>query len=72
MISLEANYSGGQLGRALANDPEELAYALKEMADCLFGMGMILAQRLPDSDDAAIIASMLRAWAEKIEPAGAV
>lgn len=33
MINLDAQYSGGQLGRALIQEPEELAYALQEFAD---------------------------------------
>lgn len=33
MISLEAMVSGGQIGRALLDDPEEMAYALTEISN---------------------------------------
>jgi hypothetical protein len=33
MITVETQVTGGQLGRQLQNDPEELAYALVEIAD---------------------------------------
>lgn len=35
MISLDLSVSGDQLGRALADDPEELFYALEAMAEGL-------------------------------------
>lgn len=33
MISLYVQVTGGQIGRGLQNDPEELAEALRELAD---------------------------------------
>ena len=32
MISVEAQVTGGQIGRALRDDPEEMAYCLTELA----------------------------------------
>lgn len=33
MLSIEVSVSGSQVGRMLQSDPEELAYALSEVAD---------------------------------------
>lgn len=71
MISFDVSVSGDQVGRALANDPEELAYALKAMSEWDGeDLGAELAFYLY-ADDAAGIAAFLRFLAEKIEPVGA-
>lgn len=67
MITLDATFSGSQLGRALAFDPEELAYALEALADA---SGPELAQEIADElphGCAQEVAKMLREWAAAIE-----
>lgn len=69
-IQIETTIYGDQIGRALANDPEELAYALKAMSEW---DGAELG-----ADIAAIyvwgthteIAAFLRAMADEIDAGG--
>ena len=70
MISLDVCVSGGQLGRALADDPEELAYVLIELAK-LDGadLGEEVAGYFWSVDEAGIV-TFLRALAAKIEALG--
>ncbi|GAB1361787.1 hypothetical protein MASR1M32_10230 [Rhodobacter sp.] len=69
MIYLDASYSGGTLGSALAKDPEELAYALCALID----EGALENAReiadLAPYGRAGDIVTFLRELADKIEEA---
>lgn len=69
MIRLDAVYSGPQLARALGNDAEEMAYALKELSSDFHAaaLGDEVAYYL-GSGDAEAVAKYLRALAEAICP----
>lgn len=69
MISLDLSISGGELGRKLAYDEEELAYALvaliEERTDAQL-LGEELQEHLPFGE-AAGVATWLRQLADAIE-----
>ena len=68
MISFEAQISGDWIGRALATDPEEAAYALKAMWKANeLTLGPEIADHLYD-DDRSEIAAWLRDLANQISP----
>lgn len=67
MISLYLSVSGGQLASELANDPEEMACALKELTEW---DGAELGEQVAEYmyvSDAAEVAAFLRGFLEKIE-----
>ena len=69
MISLDLSISGGELGRKLAYDEEELAYALvaivEERHDAQL-LGEELQEHLPYGEAAGVV-TWLRALADGIE-----
>ena len=67
MIGFDVHFSGGQLGKALADDPEELAYALEAIFNRdRLGLATDIAELVPPAC-ALGVAKMLRAWANAIE-----
>lgn len=68
MTSLEFSVSGGQLGRALANDAEECAYGLVAMTEetTAADLGQYVGEFLYETDKATVI-TFLRALADAIE-----
>lgn len=69
-IHLQISVSGPQIGRELADDPEELAYALTEMAAWDGAeLGAQVAEMMPFGK-AAEVAAFLRWMAEAIEKGG--
>lgn len=71
MIGFEHYVSGGEVGRKLAQDPEELGYALKELLDNGSDkMGAEVAEYLDPSDADAVV-DFLRLLADQIEAATA-
>lgn len=67
-MQLEVTVYGPQLGEMLAGDPEELAYALKEMAGYDGDkLGREVAEFMP-SGHADIVAAFLRHLAAAIDP----
>lgn len=68
MISLDLMVSGGHLGRALAQDPEECAYALVEIASVLDdGDVEVLAGHILDAmSDPGAVAAFLRKLADTL------
>lgn len=69
MIHLEASYSGATLGGALANDPEELAYALCALIDYGAMENAAEIADLAPYGRAGDIVTFLRKLADKIEAA---
>ncbi|SDG21825.1 hypothetical protein PUH89_04130 [Rhodobacter capsulatus] len=69
-ISFKAELGGEEVGAALANNPEELAYALAEISEWDGEeLGVKVADFLPFGHD--IVAAALRNMAEAIEKGGA-
>lgn len=69
-ITFKAEQGGEEVGAALANNPEELAYALAEISEWDGEeLGAKVAGFLPFGHD--IVAACLRAMAETIEKGGA-
>lgn len=69
-ISFAAVLGGEEVGAALANNPEELAYALAEISEWdSEELGAKVAGFLPFGHD--IVAACLRAMAEAVEKGGA-
>lgn len=70
-IQLSLTVTGGELGMALANDPEEFAYALEAMSEWDGEeLGAEVAGYMPYQSP-AVVAAFLRSLAEKIEEAEA-
>lgn len=66
-IQIEVVVTGTELGRHLANDPEELAYALLEMSEWDGEeLGKAVAQSMPWGHG-AVVAAFLRAIADAVE-----
>ncbi len=70
MISFDVNVTGPQIARALANDEEEFAYGLKELAEEFKAarIGSEVSAYIGD-DDAATVVAWLRELADTIEAA---
>ena len=69
-IQIETTIYGGTIGRALANDPEELAYALAEMSRddaTLLGTEIVASAPYGSCDR---IVTFLRCLADAIEAEG--
>lgn len=69
MITFEGQLSGRQIGIKLADDPEELAYALVELADCSAKqLGEEVAEFVPGGEEGAQkVIRFLRDLADAIE-----
>lgn len=69
MITIETQISGGEIGRKLADDPEELFYALEAMAEVNWrDLGGELAEHCWGSS-AEKIAALLKHLLENVEGA---
>lgn len=68
MITIETQISGSQIGSKLAGDPEELAYALMEIADSASkGLANELQESIYGSENRDRVLAMLRNWATALE-----
>lgn len=70
MITLSLSVSGGELGRELAHDPEELVYALRALEEWSSAkrLGKEMAEHLGTAE-AHELAEFLRALARNVDSA---
>lgn len=68
MVTLETQYSGVQLGNALRDDPEEMAYALATIGE---SCGVTFAGEVAEfvGSDKAVVLDLLRDLLDAIEAA---
>ena len=66
MITISTQISGGQIGSELKSDPEELAYALVEIASGFTIRDANAVAEILGSDDAAEVLEMLKTLATAI------
>lgn len=68
MISLETQFSGGQIARALMNDEEEMAYFLVEFVDEIDGDDAAAIRDHIPYGQASNVAEVLRCLADSFDP----